>query len=375
MSESESGAERTEEPTPKRLQDARDQGNIPRSQELGIAVMFIAICAGLVGLGGFITRGAVDWMRQQLGGIGKAAGHGSELFGQFGESFLTLFLYAIPLILLCLVAGFVSPIVMGGLRFSSKSLTPKFDRLSPLAGIKRMWGTQSLIELSKSLLRVGILGTVAWLYFSWHKADLLALIHQPLEVAIDSGLGLALGTLLAMSIALSVVAAIDAPYQKWTWKKKLMMTRQEVIDEMKETDGKPEVKAAIRRAQQQASQRRMMEDVPKADVVLVNPTHYAVAIKYDGGSMKAPRVVAKGVDEIALSIRKLADASRVPIVASPPLARALYREVEIGREIPVKLYSAVAQILSYVYQLRTWVPGRTAAPSVPVIDIPDAPEA
>ena len=176
--------------------------------------------------------------------------------------------------------------------------------------------------------------------------------------------------LLSTAGALGLLAAIDAPYQKWNYTRKLKMTRQELRDEMKESEGRPEVKGRIRQMQHQMSQRRMMEDVPSADVIVVNPTHYAVALKYDGGQMGAPRVVAKGVDEMAHRIREVAERHRVAIVSAPPLARALYREGQIGREIPVRLYSAVAQILSYVYQLRAWRSGAAEHyPDQPVVDV------
>jgi flagellar biosynthetic protein FlhB len=266
-------------------------------------------------------------------------------------------------VLVSLLAAFIAPLVMGGLQFNGKSLAPDLNRLNPLAGLKRTYGPESLPELGKSLLRVALVGTAAWLTMAHGMDELRTMPNQNLEDATRTGLHFAGRLLLATAGALALLAAIDAPYQKWNWMRKLKMTRQELRDEAKESDGNPQVKGRIRQMQFQLSQRRMMEAVPTADVIVVNPTHYAVALKYEGGSMRAPTVVARGVDEVAHRIREVADRHRVAIVSAPPLARALYREGELGKEIPVRLYAAVAQILSYVYQLRAWRAG--AAPASP----------
>ena len=289
------------------------------------------------------------------------------LFGHAGMLLLRLMLATWPLLLACLLASFVSPLIMGGLRVSSKALMPDLNRMNPMSGLKRIYGMQSLAELAKSLLRMLFVGTAAGLCI-WHGFDALRTLPQmPLERAVLDGLGFTLRLLLATAGALLLLAAIDAPYQHWNWLRKLKMTRDEVRREMKESEGSPEVKGRIRQMQMQLSQRRMMEAVPGADVVVVNPTHYAVALKYEAGRMNAPTVVARGVDELALRIRQVADGNHVAIVSAPPLARALYRESQLGKEIPVRLYSAVAQILSYVYQLRTWRGG--PMPQQPAIDI------
>ncbi len=373
--ENENGQEKTEEPTEKRLKDAREKGDTARSQELSTAAMFVCVAAGLLFFAQGISIGAQDWMREAMVNAGSAAGREQLLFGQAGMMLVRLLWVVLPLVAVCILAGFIAPTLMGGFLISAKSLVPNPSRMSPMSNLKRIWGHQGFAELLKSLLRVAILGGVGWLYFYLQSDELLALVHQPLEVAVNGGIKLAIGVLISMAAGLSLLAAVDAPYQKWSWKNRQKMTRQELLDELKETEGKPEVKAAIRRAQQKAAKHRMMEDVPTADVVLVNPTHYAVALKYDRSGKGAPKLVAKGVEEVALAIRKIADGNRVPIVSAPPLARALYRDVEIGREIPVKLYSAVAQVLSYVYQLQAFVPGRGRMPVLPDLDVPDAPEA
>jgi len=370
MAENENGAERTEQPTPKRLEDARKDGNIPRSRELGTVAVFGAGVVLLMAAGGMMARGALIWMRSALSPELLHVGSG-QLFAQhMGHLLLRFFWIISPLLVVCLLACAIAPLLMGGLKFSSKALTPDLKRMSPIRGIKRLYGPEGLAELFKSLLRVVLVGAAAGLCLWWGIPKMLVLIHQPLQRAAGDALGFALLLLISTAAALGLLAAIDAPYQKWNWMRKLKMTRQELRDELKDTEGKPEVKGRIRQLMQQMAQRRMMEDVPTADVIVVNPTHYAVALKYDGESMRAPKVVAKGVDEVAARIRAVGEKHKVAILSAPPLARALYREAKIGQEIPVRLYAAVAQVLSWVYQLRTWKQGAGVPwPQAPRIDI------
>ncbi len=373
MSENEEAGEKTEQPTEKRLRDAREQGNIPRSRELGTAAVFGAGVIALMASGGMLARGAGDWLKQALSPPQTLRNHPPELLGHFGDLFLQLFWVAMPLVAAGLAASFLSPVVMGGLRWSAKAMMPDFKRMSPAAGLKRLYGPEAIAEFTKSLLRVGFVGAAAGLVVVSGINPLRGLLHQPLETAAVEGLGFTLKLLLATAGAMLLIAFIDAPYQRWNWSRKLKMTREELRKEMKESEGSPEVKGRIRQLQHQMANRRMMEAVPSADVVLVNPTHYAVALKYEGSRMSAPTVVALGVDEIALAIRKVAEGNKVAIVSAPPLARALYREGELGKEIPVRLYAAVAQVLSYVYQLRSWRTG--PMPAAPRIDIDErAPE-
>lgn len=362
--ESESGQERTEEATPRRLQQARERGDHPRSQELATAAVFLGALLTLLALGGWIAGAFRGWFIHRLQLVAQGQGMADQLLHAFGISLLEALAYASPVILACLLAGFIAPAVMG-FGFSSEALSPNLERLSPLAGIKRLWGTQAIGELVKSVLRVLLLGSIAVAYFRIAYPDLLALMHEPLDTAVPRGAGMILGLMLAMGLGIGLLAALDAPFQWWQWKRRLRMTRQELIEEMKESEGRPEVKSQIRRLQQEMSRKRMMDEVPRADVVVVNPTHYAVAIRYDGSRMRAPQVVAKGVDEVALNIRRVAEEARVAVVSAPPLARALNAQVALGQEIPVKLYQAVAQVLSYVYQLKHWHPARGPMPSLP----------
>lgn len=367
MSENEQAGEKTELPTEKRLRDAREQGNIPRSKELATAAVFTAAVVALATLSGPVADSSRQWMKAALSPDPSLLDTPQALFGHAGWLILRLMLAVSPVILVCLLAGFIAPVLMGGLRFSSKALMPDFKRMNPMSGLKRLYGGEAVAELIKSMLRVAFIGGAAGICI-WHSMDSLrGLLHQPLESAVANGLGFTLKLLLATGGALALLAAIDAPYQKWNWLRKLKMTREELKREMKESEGSPEVKGRIRQMQMQMSQRRMMEAVPTADVVVVNPTHYAVALKYESGRMNAPTVVARGVDEVALRIRQVADGNKVAIVSAPPLARALYRESQLGKEIPVRLYSAVAQILSYVYQLRQWRTG--PMPSQPAFEV------
>ncbi|MFC6839193.1 flagellar biosynthesis protein FlhB [Xanthomonas theicola] len=366
MSENEDGGERTEQPTEKRLREAREQGNIPHSRELATAAVFSAGIFALMGMSGSLAAGAVAWMKDALRPDPGLHDNPGALFGHFGDLLLGLLWVALPLVGICLAAGFVAPLLMGSLRFSGAALLPKLDRLNPMTGLTRLYGAESVAELFKSMLRMCFVGAAAGLCI-WGGLDgLRGLLLQPLEQAIGHGLGFTLRLLLYTAGALALLAAIDAPYQKWNYTRKLKMTRDEVRREMKESEGSPEVKGRIRQMQMQLSQRRMMEAVPGADVVVVNPTHYAVALKYEGGRMRAPTVVAKGVDELAFRIREIGEQHRVAVVSAPPLARALYREGQLGKEIPVRLYSAVAQILSYVYQLRAWRSGPMPPPPLEV---------
>ena len=367
MAENEDGSERTEQPTEKRLREAREQGNIARSRELATATVFTSGVFALWAMADRLAAGSRGWMKAALSPDPGLRDDPSLLLRHFGELLLQLLWVFAPIALVCLLAGLSGPLLMGGLRFSGKALLPDFTKLNPLTGFKRLYCGNGWGELVKSLLRVVFVGTATGMCI-WHELQQLrALINEPLEPAIVDGLGFTLRLLIHAALALGVLAVIDMPYQKWSWLRRLKMTREEIKRELKENEGSPEIKGRIRQLQQQVSQRRMIEAVPKADVVLVNPTHYAVALQYEGGKMRAPVVVAKGLDEVAQRIREVGEQHRVAIVSAPPLARALYREARIGKEIPVRLYSAVAQILSYVYQLRTW--RRGPMPQLPTIEL------
>ena len=278
----------------------------------------------------------------------------------------------LPLAVVLICAVFLSASALGGWSFSMKAAAFKAERLNPLKGLKRIFSANAVNELVKAVAKFALVAViaVAWLWSSTDK--LLALGRQPIGEAITTALKFCGVSLLIVSLGLIVIAAVDVPFQLWQYNKKLRMTRQQVKDEFKETEGRPEVKSRIRAMQQQVAQRRMMEDVPTADVIITNPTHFAIALKYDE-NMGAPQVVAKGKDLIAKRIREVATENGVPLFSAPPLARVLFRTTDIGDEIPARLYTAVAQILAYIYQLNeTLRPGqRRLVPPVPDIDEDD----
>lgn len=367
--------DRTEQATPKRREDARKKGDVPRSRELTMTGVMLSGAAAML------------LLAEPVGGNLAAAfksGFSIERALLMDERYLvpalaelgkSMFLSLAPLAIVLLCAVFLSAAVIGGWSFSLKAAAFKAERLNPLKGIKRVFGANGLNELVKAIAKFALVGAIAvgWLWFS--ADDLLSLGREPIGQAIRDSLRLCAISLLVVSLGLIVIAAFDVPFQLWQYEKKLRMTRQQVKDEFKETEGRPEVKARVRALQQQAATRRMMEELPTADVVITNPTHFAVALRYDDNSMGAPRVIAKGKDLIAKRIREVAEEHGVPLFSAPPLARVLFRTAEIGEEIPARLYTAVAQVLAYIYQLNeTPRPGqRRPEPPVPDIDEDDFP--
>jgi flagellar biosynthetic protein FlhB len=347
---------KTEQPTPKRLQDAREKGQIARSRELGTAAVMIAGSAVLLLGGGPFAAGIGQMLKAGLTLDRTVATNPAAMAPALGDAVLHSLLVAAPLLLAVTAASIVAPLALGGWIFSGQALAPKLDRLNPVSGLGRIFGVQGLSELVKALLKLVVIGAIAAAAGWWLMQDMLALGSMAPAAGIARAAYLLALALLLMSTGLILVAAVDAPFQWWQHHRQLKMTREEIRQEFKESDGSPEVKSRVRELQRRYSKRRMMQDVPRADVVITNPTHYAVALKYDARRMRAPRVLAKGRDLVALEIRRLAEASRVPVFEAAPLARVLYGSTEIGREIPAGLYLAVAQVLSYVYQVKQLSP-------------------
>ena len=367
MSESE-GQERTESPTQKRLDDARKRGHIPRSRDLNTAAVVLMGGAALHFLGGHMGAQLHGMMQQGLSLSREQALDTTFMLSALASASAQALWVVIPALGLLFTAALLAPLALGGWSFSSEALSPKFERLNPLEGVKRMFALRSLIELVKALAKFGVVGVVAVIVLKRDTPQLLGLGNEPLHLAIAHAAQLCGSALLTIASALLIIAGIDVPYQLWQYHSDLKMTREEIREEMKESEGSPEVKGRIRRVQQEMAQRRMMQDVPKADVVVTNPTHYAVALRYDDKRMRAPIVVAKGKDLLAARIRELAAEHKVPVFEAPPLARVLHRNVDIGKEIPATLYVAVAQVLSYVFALRTLTPGG-AMPERPVVEV------
>ena len=369
--ESENGQEKTEEPTPKRRQDAKDKGQVPRSKELNTTMVMVLGAGGLLLLGSYMAGQLFEAFHLAFRVDRETIFDPEAPFHMLREAFWVGLKAVMPFAGIMLVAALLTPALLGGWTMSAKSMAPKLEKMSPLKGIQRMFGTKALIELVKALAKVLVVFSVALLLF-WAMHDRIAGITQePLRQGLLHGATLFFWAFFALSAALIIVAAVDIPYQIWDHTQKLKMTKQEVKDENKETQGKPEVKSKIRQLQNQIAQGRMMENVPKADVVVTNPTQFAVALSYDQRTMKAPIVVAKGTDMVAARIRYIAEENDVPVFRAPPLARALYYTTELEQQIPGRLYFATAQVLAYVYQLRAANRYGRREPERPEPDVPE----
>ncbi len=372
MAESESGQERSEEPTAKKLEDARKKGQIARSRDFNTMII-IAMAAAM-----FIISGHV--MVADLGEIMVRfiQPTRADMFDPFGTvrwfyaAMLDALWLLVPFLAVMLAGALFAPISIGGWAFSMESLTPKLSKLNPLKGIKKIISVKGLMELVKAMGKFFLVAAIA-LAVIWSSTDeYLQLGSMPMKPALGKAGELLTWAFLLTTVALMIISAIDVPFQIWDHKKQMKMTLQEVKDEMKDTEGKPEVKAKIRQTQREMAEARMMDAVPDADVVITNPTHFAVALKYDPDNMAAPLVLAKGADLVAANIRRVANANEILLVETPPLARALYHTTEIGREVPRGLYVAVAQVLAYVFQLRDIQKNGGKKPTRPEPEIPEA---
>jgi flagellar biosynthetic protein FlhB len=364
--EAETGGERTEEPSQKRLQDAREKGQVPRSRELTVFATMIGGSATLAAMGGSLATHLSQIMRQGLVIDPRTLLDTGSMPSAMGDACVSALIMLMPLFAALIALVLLASLVLGGWNFSPQAMAPDFTRLSPLAGFGRLFGLRGASELGKALLKCAVVGGVCAAIVSWTFRDVLAIAHMETRAAIGRGAGLAGWSFVWLSGSLVLVAMVDVPLQLFQFKRSLRMTRQELRDEAKESDGRPETKQRIRQMQQSLARRRMMHKVPAADVVIVNPTHFAVALKYDPKKMRAPRVLAKGVDLVAQNIRRIAEENRVPVFESPKLARALYRSTDLDREIPAGLYVAVAQVLSYIFRVRTLNPtiaARVARPN------------
>lgn len=376
----ESDLERTEPPSSRRLEQARAEGQVPTSRELSA---FLVMAAGTLGLWGFagwyaprieaLMRAGLSFDRQQAFDAGRMS---TLLLSLGSEAILVLS----PIFLGAIAATLLSPFLLGGFVFAPKALALDFSRLDPLRGAKRMFSWHSVAEMVKGVLKALLLGgIVAWVVFE-ESDELFALLAQPLTGALASAGRMVLFALAAFVAGLLLIALIDVPFQLWRYYHGLRMTREELKQEMKELEGDPQIKARIRSQQRELARRRMMSEVAKADVVVTNPTHFAVALKYEAEKMAAPRVVAKGMNALAERIRAIAREHEVPVLELPPLARALYRHVELGEAIPAKLYTAVAEVMAYVWQLNQYAregglpPAPPLAVAVPAELDPGAPD-
>jgi flagellar biosynthesis protein FlhB len=350
------GGERTEEPSQRRLQEARERGQVPRSRELTTFATMIAGSVALVATGSTFAGRMTQIMRSSMSFDTQGLVNPDSMFAALDRAALSALAALLPIFGALVVLVVLASIALGGWNFSPQALVPDFTRMSPLEGVKRLFGLRGVTELGKALLKCAVVGAVCAGIVSWLFADVLSLGRMAPRAALGRGAGLLSWSFVWVCASLALVAVVDVPLQLFQYKRSLRMTRQELRDESKESDGSPQTKRRIRQMQQAMARRRMMHKIPTADVVIVNPTHFAVALKYEPSAMRAPRVVAKGVDLVAQNIRRIAEEHRVPIFESPKLARALYKSTDLNNEIPAGLYMAVAQVLSYIFRIRTLNP-------------------
>ncbi|WP_025515864.1 flagellar biosynthesis protein FlhB [Bordetella trematum] len=361
----ESDLEKTEAASPRRLEKAREEGQIARSRELttflmlavGVSALWLSASLLYQGLSGVLRRalGFETRVTQDPGAMVSLATQGA------GEALWVV----LPVFGALAIAAVLGSVALGGLVFSAKPMAFKLSKLNPLSGLKRIFSAQTLVELVKAMLKAFLVGGVAASAIWYFHDDMLGLMHAAPAAALPRALHLVALCCALIVAALLLVPLLDVPWQIWSHLTKLRMSKEDVRQEHKESDGDPHIKARIRQQQRAMARRRMMTQVPLADVVVTNPTHYAVALRYEEGAGSAPRVIAKGSGLVAARIREIAADSRVPTLEAPPLARALHQHVELGQEIPVALYTAVAEVLAWVFQLRSWRAGEGEAPSAP----------
>ena len=359
--ENQSSAEKSEEPTPKRLEKAREDGQTVRSKELNTTAVLLAGGSGLLIFGPAIARQLSNVMAHNFV-LARQEINDAALVSHLYESIVSAAIVLIPFFLLLLAVTLLSPSMLGGWNLTFKAISPKASRMNPMSGLGRMFGSKAPMELFKALAKVLVVASVAILVQLANSSSLLSIHGQAVLPAMGHAVQLMAWSFLVIAASMLVITAIDIPFQIQSHTQKLRMTLQQVKDELKETDGRPEVKQKIRQLQQQLASNRMLEDVPQADVVITNPDHYAVALRYDQAREGAPRLLAKGGDHMAARIKQIAGENDVPVVSSPALARAIFFNTHIGDEIPAGLYIAVAQVLAYIYQLRQWARGQGGKP-------------
>ncbi|HET8790313.1 MAG TPA: flagellar biosynthesis protein FlhB [Modicisalibacter sp.] len=369
MADDSSDEEKTEDPTPRRIEKAREEGQVARSRELSTFMLLLGGVMGLWTMGTLLYDQLSLVMEQAFlfdrGIAFDTARMLANLWALGNETLVAL----LPLFLLLTVLALVSPALLGGWLISAKSLQPQLSKLNPIKGLGRLFSTQALAELAKAIAKTVLVGSVAFSFLWLKKGELMALMDQPVQLALFHALKLAAMCCGLIVLSLLVVILIDVPYQLWSHNKKLRMTQDEIRKEHKESEGDPQVKARIRQQQQAMARGRMMSKVPQADVIVTNPTHYAVALSYRDGEMSAPRVVAKGADVVAARIRELGEEHDIPRLEAPPLARALYRHVDLDREVPAELYTAVAEVLAWAFRIKQVRREGGEVPDTPV-DLP-----
>lgn len=369
----ESDLEKTEQPTPRRLEKAREEGQVPQSRELSTFLVLISGITGLWLMGDWFSGRILSVLRQGFSFDRAVAFDTRLMMSGMGDLFTQVLLTLLPLFGILVIAALAAPIMLGGFVFSTKVLALKPERMDPIKGLGRMFSVHGLAELVKSVLKALIVGVMGVIAVWWEKDHVFTLMAQPLQTAVPEFIGTLLFASVLITLGLALVAIMDVPFQLWQYRRKLRISKDEVKRENKEQEGDPHLKARVRSLQREMARRRMMTEVPKADVVVTNPTHFSVALKYDAERMGAPVVVAKGRGEVALRIREIATEHKVPLLEAPPLARALYAHCELEQPVPAALYTAVAEVMAYVYQLNQWMSKGGQQPALPTrIPVPDA---
>jgi flagellar biosynthetic protein FlhB len=353
--------DRTEQASAKKLEDARRRGQVPRSRELGTTTVMLAAAGSFLVLRPMLGRGLDQLLTGGLDISRDEVFDAPALPGLFMAGIESGVRLLAPFWAVLIVAAIAGPLAMGGWTFSFEQLAPKFDKLNPVSGLKRVFGWSGLSELAKALFKFLIVGTAAVVLIWWLAPEFMRLGRLGIETGLAGTARLLSLCFTGFAAALLLIAAYDVPFQYWQFRRQMRMTKQEVKDEQKETEGRPEIRQRIRQAQHDIATQRMLAEVPKADVIATNPQHYAVALRYDAASMRAPRVIARGTDLLALTIRRIGRAHGITVFEHPPLARALYHSTSLGQEISPRLYVAVAQVLTYVYQLTGRTPVKPGA--------------
>jgi flagellar biosynthetic protein FlhB len=361
--------ERTEQATPKRREESRRRGQVARSRELGIASVLMAGAVTLMAATPRLGGALEDLMRRGLAIKPAALDQPGSMTTAFADASLAALLAFAPLLAVLALAAVGGGLLVGGWVFSAEQFTPKWSRLNPVQGMGRIISVRGLVEVAKALAKGLLIGGFAIAYMLWVQDRVVGLGVEPLRAGIADAGAMITATLVVCCFGMVIVALADAPFQLWSHSRELRMTRQEIREELKETEGRPEVRSRIRSLQQQLANRRMLREVPKADVVVTNPTHFAVALRYDDARMRAPVVIAKGVDHMAARIREIAGRNRVAVFEAPLLARALYWTTRVNQEIPGPLYLAVAQVLTYVYRVRAAMQTGSPWPDRPAVSV------
>ena len=363
MAENDSSQERTEEPTSKRLEQAREKGQVARSKELGTAAVLLAASVGFAMTGPAIAKSLYAMMKQIFTMERAQIFDTNSMFRVWGVVGNELAWPLLSFIALLALVSFLGNIVLGGMSFSVKAFMPKGSKMNPLNGFKRMFGTQALVELTKGIAKFSVVAIAAYLLLDIYFYDIFTLSSDHLPGNVYHALDLLVWMFILLCSSMLFIVVIDVPFQIWNHNKQLKMTKQEIKDEYKDSEGQPEIKGRVRQMQREIAQRRMMAEVPNADVIVVNPEHYAVAVKYDISRSSAPFLIAKGVDDVAFKIREIAREHNVAIVSAPPLARAIYHTTKVDQQVPEGLFTAVAQVLAYVFQLKQYQKGKGRRPT------------